>query len=160
MKIQSTIVVTILTLVSALVGAAPEIGNPPDSKTSKDGEIATAKAIDVKHLIQHWVHSREEQKNPNAEEQIYRPAKSRKFPPSRFRKAFKFSEGGDCEWMFLDPADRHHFKPGKWEINPGDNSVLKITGDGKTNSFRIVELSKDILRLVPAKAKPQPDKVE
>lgn len=154
MKIQPALAITILTLGSAIVGAAPEIGNAPDAKSAKDGEIAPVKAINIKHLIQHWVHSREEQKNPAAKEQIFRPAKSRKFPPSRFRKAYKFSEGGDCEWMFLDPADRHHLKPGKWEIDSGDKRVLKITAAGKTHSFRIVELSKDILRLAPAKVKP------
>ena len=154
MKIQSALVIAILTLGSALGGAAPESNNPRDAKAANSGEIAAPKEVNIKDLFQHWVHSREEQKNADAEEQIFRPAKSREFPPSRFRKAYKFSEGGKCEWMFLDPTDRHHFKPGKWEIDPGDKSVLKITADGRTNTFRIVELSKDILRLVPVKEKP------
>ena len=154
MKIQSALVITILTLGSAIGGAAPESGNPRDFKAAKDGEIAAPKGVNIKDLFQHWVHSYEEQKDTDAKEQIFRPAKSREFPPSRFRMAYKFSEGGECEWMFLDPADGHHFKPGKWEIDSGDKSVLKITADGSTNSFRIVALSKDILRLVPAKAKP------
>ena len=154
MKIQLALVITILTLGSALGGAAPESGNPGDSKAAKNGEIAAPKGVDIKDLFQHWVHSPEEQKDPDVKEQIFRPAKSRQFPPSRFRMAYKFSEGGDCEWMFLDPADGHHFKPGKWEIDPGDKSVLKLTADGSTNSFRIVELTKDILRLAPARAKP------
>jgi len=154
MKIQSALIITILTLGSALGGAAPESGNPRDSKAAKDGEIAAPKGVNIKDLFQHWVHSYEEQKDTDAKEQIFRPAKSREFPPSHFRMAYNFSEGGECEWMFLDPADRHHFKPGKWEIDSGDKSVLKITADGRTNSFRIVELSKDILRLVPEKPKP------
>ena len=154
MKKQSALVITILTLGSALGGAAPESGNPRDSNTAKDGEIAAPKEVNIKDLFQHWVDSREEQKDRGGKEQIFRPATSRQFPPSRFRMAYKFSEDGECEWMFLDPADGHHFKPGKWEIDSGDKSVLKITADGRTNSFRIVELSKDILRLAPVRAKP------
>ncbi len=153
MKIQSALVIIILTLGSTIGGAAPESGNPRESKVVKDGEIVVL-GVNIKDLFQHWVHSREEQKDPDAKEQIFRPATSRQFPPSRFRMAYKFSDGGDCEWMFLDPADGHHFKPGKWEIDSGDKSVLKITADGKTSSFRIIELSKDILRLAPAEAKP------
>jgi len=56
--------------------------------------------------------------------------------------------------MFLDPADAHHFKPGKWEIDVTDGTLLKITADGKTDSFRILELSKDLLRLAPVKPAP------
>ncbi len=142
-KIQSALVITILMFGHASVGAAPE-----------NSEITALKAVDIKHLIQHWVHSREEQKNPNAEEQIFRPAKSREFPRSRFRMAYKFIEGGNCELMALDPTDRHQFKPAKWEIDAGNKNVLKITANGKTSSFRIVELSEDVLRLAPEKANP------
>jgi len=154
MKIQSALVITILTLGSALGGAAPESGNPRDSKAAKDGEIAAPKGVNIKDLFQHWVHSYEEQKDTDAKEQIFRPAKSRQFPPSHFRMAYKFSEGGKVEWMFLDPADAHHFKPGKWEIDVTDGTLLKITADGKTDSFRILELSKDLLRLAPVKPAP------
>lgn len=121
-------------------------------KSVKESEIVAPKVNNTKYLIQHWVHSREEQKNPDAEEQIFRPAKSRDFPPSRFRQAYKFSEGGECLWMALDSADRHHFKPGKWEIDSGDEIFLKITAETKANSFRIVEVSKGILRLIPVNA--------
>jgi hypothetical protein len=68
--------------------------------------------------------------------------------------AYKFSPNGKCEWMSLDPADAHHFKPGKWEIDVTDGTLLKITADGKTDSFRILELSKDLLRLAPVKPAP------
>ncbi len=105
MKIQSALVITILTLESALGGAAPESGNPRDSKAAKDGEIDAPKAFNIIDLFHFWVHSREEQKDPDAKEQIFRPATSRQFPPSRFRMAYKFSPNGKCEWMFLDPAD-------------------------------------------------------
>ena len=154
MKIQSALVITILTLESAFGGAAPESGNPRDSKAAKGGEIDALKVFNIIELFQRWVHSREEQKDPDAKEQIFRPATSRQFPPSRFRMAYKFSPNGKCEWMFLDPADAHHFKPGKWEIDVTDGTLLKITADGKTDSFRILELSKDLLRLAPVKPAP------
>ncbi|HCQ80047.1 MAG TPA: hypothetical protein DIV46_08750 [Verrucomicrobiales bacterium] len=119
---------------------------PAEDKFVKKSQIIVPKVINVKHLIQQWVHSHEEQQNPDTKEQIFRSGKSRNFPPSRFRKAYKFSVGGDCLSMSLEPADRHHFKPRKWQIDSGDKSVLEITADEKTNSFRIVELSKDMLR--------------
>jgi hypothetical protein len=154
MKIQSALVISILTLGSDLGGASPESGNPRDSKAAKDGVIAAPKGVNIKDLFQHWVHSREEQRDPDTKKQIFRPATSRQFPPSRFRMAYKFSPNGKCEWMFLDPADAHHFKPGKWEIDVTDGTLLKITADGKMDSFRILELSKDLLRLAPVKPAP------
>ena len=73
------------------------------------------KEVDIDQLFSHWVHSREEQKDQNGQVRIFRPAGSRKFPPSRFRMAYKFSREdkdaskGKCEWMFLSPVDGHHF---------------------------------------------------
>ena len=45
MKIQSALVITILTLESALGGAAPESGNPRDFKAAKDGEMMLPKRL-------------------------------------------------------------------------------------------------------------------
>ncbi len=127
----------------------------PDSSGTVTVQADTApKGVNIEDLFQHWVHSREEQNDPNAKEQIFRPATSRQFPPSRFRMAYKFSPNGECEWMFLDPADGHHFKPSKWEIDVTDGTLLKITADMKTDSFRILELSKDLLRLAPVEPAP------
>ncbi len=124
-------------------------------ETGAEGiEVEASKEMKAGDLCQHWIHSREEQKDPNAIEQIFRPAGSRPFPPSRFRMAYQFSKNGDCQWMDLDPADAHHFKPGTWELDPAEKSLLKITKDGETESFRIVELTKEILRLAPAKPMP------
>jgi hypothetical protein len=106
-------------------------------------------AMDINDLCQHWVHSWEEQKDPDVKDQIFRPAASRAFPPSRFRMAYKFAQNGDCEWFYLSPDDGHRFKPGKWLIDATDKTLLKITTDGETKSYRIAELSKDILRLTP-----------
>ena len=116
------------------------------------------KEVDIDQLFSHWVHSREEQKDQNGPVRIFRPAGSRKFPPSRFRMAYKFSREdkdalkGKCEWMFLSPVDGHHFKAGKWAIDEMDKSQLTITTD-KEEHYRIVELTKDILRLETVKPK-------
>ena len=80
MKIQSALVITILTLESALGGAAPESGNPRDSKAAKHSEIDYPKSFNIIDLIQILVHSCEEQKDPDAKEQIFRPATSRQIP--------------------------------------------------------------------------------
>lgn len=104
--------------------------------------------IDTDDLCQHWVHSREEE-GPGDKDQIFRPADSKKFPPSRFRMAYKFAKNGDCEWFYLSPTDAHHFKSGKWTVDPKDKTVIKITTEGTTTSFKITELTKEILRLIP-----------
>ena len=124
-----------------------------DSATVKGVDKATGLAADFpgrKNLLQHWVHSVEEQDGFGGRIQIFRPAGSREFPASHFRMAYKFAPKGQCEWMFLDPADRHHFRPGLWEIDTLENkTVLRITMDGKVQSFRIAKLTKDELRLAP-----------
>lgn len=131
-------------------GGAVSGGGAAGSGSKGDGNKAT-NAIDIKNLCQHWVNSREEEdkKASNATVQIFRPAASRKFPPSRFRMAYKFTAKGDCEWLFLAPNDAHHFKKGKWMLDEADKTLLKITKDGVTSSYRIVELTKGILRLTP-----------
>jgi hypothetical protein len=108
----------------------------------------SAPGIDIKHLCQHWVHSSEEEKTGGAV-QVFRPAGSREFPPSRFRMAYKFDRNGDCEWLFLSPDDAHHFKSGKWVMDARDQTLLKITANGKTKSYRIAELTESIMRLKP-----------
>ena len=117
--------------------------------TESDG---SPQALEIKNLLQHWVHSSEEEKAGEAV-QVFRPAGSREFPPSRFRMAYKFDRNGDCEWLFLSPDDAHHFKSGKWVIDARDQTLLKITANGKTKSYRIAELTKSIMRLKPLTSK-------
>ena len=66
--------------------------------------------------------------------------------------AYKFTQNGACEFMFLSPSDAHHFKPGKWALDASDQTLLSITAEGTTQSYRIVELSKQILRLTPGRS--------
>jgi len=106
--------------------------------------------FDSQNLLQSWTHSREEEQ-PEDSSQIFRPSAFKEFAPSRFRMQYIFKANGDCEWMYLDPADGHHLKPGKWEIN---DRMIRIYDANRRltacSPFRIVELGKDILRISPA----------
>ena len=68
----------------------------------------------------------------------------------------KFERSGDYEWLNLSPDDASHFKSGKWAIDASDKTLLKITANATTKSYRIVEPSQNILRLTPHT--PKPDK--
>jgi hypothetical protein len=116
------------------------------------GSNKTPRDIDTVDLCQHWVHSYEEQR-PGDKDQIFRPAAFKKFAPSRFRMQYKFAKDGSCEWFYLSPDDAHRFKAGKWMLDPSDKTILRITKDGTTASFRITKLTRDILRLAPGEAK-------
>jgi hypothetical protein len=105
-------------------------------------------AIDLNELIRHWVHSGEEEQSGDLV-QVFRPAASMAFPPSRFRMAYKFSPGGDCALYVLSPDDNHRFEPCRWNIRANGNMILRIVENGTTISFRIVELSAKVLRLRP-----------
>jgi len=105
-------------------------------------------AIDTHDLVQRWVHSSEEQQ-PGSTIQIFRPAASMKFPPSRFRMAYKFAANGTCEIYALSPDDAHHFKPCHWTIDGSDEPILRISANGKTILYTIVQLTGKILRLAP-----------
>jgi hypothetical protein len=69
--------------------------------------------------------------------------------------AYKFAPNGGCEWYFLSPDDDHRFKPGKWSIDGSDNTLFQITANGTTTSYRIVELSRKLLRLRPLEPNPK-----
>ena len=131
-------------------GAAGSGSGAAGSGSKGDGNKAT-NAIDTKNLCQHWVNSYEEEdkKASNPTVHIFRPAASREFPRSRFRMVYKFTAKGTCEWLYLSPTDMHRFKKGKWMLDRADKTLLKITADGVTSSYRIVELTKGILRLTP-----------
>ena len=117
----------------------------PAALTVADG---TLPAVDIENLLQHWVHSSEEERRSD-NDRIYRPAGSRAFPPSRFRMAYKFARNGSCEFYFLSPDDAHHFKACRWTVSARGKPVLQISAEGVTTSYRISELSGTLLRLTP-----------
>ncbi len=139
----SWMILSLWTVLAKQLITIPALAQEAPGKTSK-----TPLAINMNHLFQHWVRSTEEEK-PGETVQIFRPATSMIFPPSRFRMAYKFSRNGSCESYSLSPDDAHQFKTGKWRIDVKDKTLLRITTDGKTISFRIVELSKVLLRIAP-----------
>jgi len=103
--------------------------------------------INPEVLCQQWVHSSEEQKG-NDKTQLYRPSGFKQFPPSRGRMKYIFYKNGDCEWLFFSPDDAHRLKPGRWEIDSNDKRILRINKGDMTESYRVIELTKDILRIV------------
>jgi len=109
--------------------------------------------LDSQDLYQSWLHSWEEEQEADTI-RIYRPSNYIDFPGGWFRMKYIFYENGECEWLYLAPTDGHYMKPGKWEISCKDNKVILIydTADNLMEplSFRIIELKKDILRIVPA----------
>jgi hypothetical protein len=123
--------------------AAPDTAQAAGTKST-----GTGLDIDVNAMFQHWVHSSEEEK-PGETVQIFRPAASMNFPPSRFRMAYKFAPNGGCEFYFLSPDDAHHFRPCHWTISASDKLILHIGANGKSTSYGIVELTGKILRLAP-----------
>jgi len=110
----------------------------------------TLASINSEYLCQHWFNSYEEEQQTEKRE-IYRPKYFRESWASWFRMQYIFYKNGDCEWLCPDPLDRHHFKPGKWQVDPNDESILQITTDETTMSYRVTELKKDILRLARIK---------
>lgn len=108
----------------------------------------TQPVLHIKNLLQHWVHSSEEER-PGGKVRVFRPAGSMKFPPSRFRMAYKFARNGSCELYILSPDDAHYFKACEWVIDAHRNTILTISAQGVTTSYRISELSGTVLRLAP-----------
>jgi len=104
--------------------------------------------IDVHDLVQHWSRASEEERADGAV-QIFRPAASTAFPPSRFRMAYTFSADGRCELYVLSPDDAHYFKGCTWTVSGRDRATLRIVTDDATTVFRIVALSPTMLRLAP-----------
>ncbi|NJO93560.1 MAG: hypothetical protein HC820_02860 [Hydrococcus sp. RM1_1_31] len=58
-----------------------------------------------------------------------------------------FSADGTCKWYYLAPNDKHHFRDGTWKIDANTENIIHIEQD-KTVSYRIVELTKEVLRMV------------
>ncbi|MCP9846995.1 hypothetical protein KBY86_08880 [Synechococcus sp. Lug-A] len=124
--------------------AAPDTAQAAGKQTT-----GTHRQINIKNLFQHWVRSSEEEQ-PGGTVQIFRPAGSMNFPPSRFRMAYKFAPNGACEFYYLSPDDAHHFKPCTWTISASaDKLILQISANEKSTSYRIAQLTGKSLRLKP-----------
>ena len=129
------------------LNAAPDM-----AQTSGAAATGTRRQIDINDLFQHWVHSREEEER-GATIQIFRPVASMDFPTSRFRMAYKFARDGRCEFLFLAPDDGHYFKPCTWKMS-ADKSILQISANRGSTSYKIAELTGKILRFTPLQLPP------
>jgi len=118
---------------------------------TKSKKMPALNQIDVKQLAQHWVRSHEEEAQ-GSDVQIYRRKNYEEFPPSRFRMQYIFYPDGKCKWYFLAPDDAHHFRDGTWEVDANSEDIIHVE-QGKTVSFRIVELTEEVLRMVSTTAK-------
>ena len=100
------------------------------------------------HLYQAWTHAFEEQENANSTRLIFRPSDSQTFAASRFRESYEFGADGSCEYLFLDPADAHHFRTGSF-IYDSRTQVLEIrdANDEVYSTFLLVEVDRDRLIL-------------
>ncbi|HBU08300.1 MAG: hypothetical protein A2471_04955 [Omnitrophica WOR_2 bacterium RIFOXYC2_FULL_45_15] len=130
----------ILLLIVMLIGGSYLLAEDGSSLTSP-------KPKTPEYLCQRWVHSFEEQQQAD-KDSIYRPKDFKEFPGSRFRMQYIFYKNGDCEWYYLSPDDAHHFKSGKWRFDPR-KSTLQIIKSDITESYRVTELTKDMLRIAP-----------
>lgn len=124
------------------------VAAPVTAQVARPKSTGTHLGIHLNDLFQHWVHSSEEEQ-PGGTVQIFRPATSINFPPSRFRMAYKFAPNGACEFYFLSPDDAHHFKPCNWSLRAGNGMILRISANGQSISYRIVQLSGMSLQLMP-----------
>ena len=153
-RVYQTLSLTVLAVAVAVV-MMTAVGDDRSESTAPVGKAKDATDADL--LCRHWVHSREEEKSED-KGQLFRPAGSKKFPRTRFRMAYKFSKDGDCEWMWLSPRDAHKMKSGTWSLDSEDSKILRIDKgeQGGIEAFRIMELSKDALRL--ERIKPEQDR--
>ena len=121
--------------------------SPLDPDADEGSELS--EDLDNQDLYQSWRHSWEEEQEADTI-RIYRPSNYKDFPLGWFRMKYVFVENGDCEWLYLYPADAHYMKTGKWKVDLDDTQVLHIydeTGKWvKPLSFRIIELKKELLR--------------
>lgn len=123
-------------ILSACMGG---YGTGPGSGSNPSVAVRT---INVDYLAQHWANSYEEEVDPNI--RIYRAVDFAQLPASRFRMEYIFRPDYTCDWLYLDPADAHHLRPGTWKA---DQDMLYIDQDGTTVKYRVLELTPAILRV-------------
>lgn len=105
--------------------------------------------IDYNLLTNYWVHSIEEQANPNDQILIFRPQGYKDFPISWFRETYQLFPGGSCNYLVLHPADAHYMEEGTWTFVNQDKLVIQIKDPlGNTQiKFQVLSLSKNKLTI-------------
>lgn len=97
-------------------------------------------------LARDWRHSYEED-SVSSRVQTFRPAGSRMFSASRFRMEYIFMANGECKWLELMPNDGHRLRNGIWWFSALRGNVVYVDVQQRVDSFQIVELGTDVLRL-------------
>ena len=92
-------------------------------------------------LLQHWVHSHEEDRG---EEMVFRPA-SYDFPLSRGRRSLEFKPGGKLGHGGPGPDDRPTTAAGAWSL---DGKTLTLTGpSGSKEEYQLASVTPEKLVL-------------
>jgi len=91
-------------------------------------------------LLQHWVHSHEEDRG---EEMVFRPA-SYAFPLSRGRRSLQFQPSGKLGHGGPGPDDRPTSSEGKWSL---EGKSLTIAGPGGKEEYQLASVTPEKLVL-------------
>ncbi len=98
-----------------------------------------------KFLTQTWVHSYEEDHGSIT---VWRKARSKPFPSSRFRRTITFYSGGQCQFLYLSSNDTHHQKACQWNFNSGNNKLDLREPTGQiAGNYQVKDLSQDLLSI-------------
>ena len=103
-------------------------------------------------LFKSWTHSQEE--DPDGGFQVYRSSSSMAFPPSWFRQVYVFNQDGTGMRLVLHAADAHYMESMSWfsdDIHPNRIHIKDVSGNALV-SFEIVELTPEILRILPVES--------
>lgn len=127
------------------VGVISVCGQDSAKPEATPAPPAAVKAgLDLEQLFKRWVDSEEGAKT--GEVHLYR-YRFKELPRIPFRPEYIFSPTGECQWLTNAPNDAQFFKDGKWRIEQGDTLVM--TKGEKTESYKIIELTRDALKLRP-----------
>lgn len=91
-------------------------------------------------LVNHWGIDRSESSD---EVDVFFAVDRRPVRTDRFPMQYVFRSDGTCDWLYLHPADAHHFKTGTWRV---DSDTLRVQQDREV-AYQIVEVGRDVLRL-------------
>lgn len=94
-----------------------------------------------------WTRSLEEEADPNAMPQIYRPEDYADFTATRFRQTFQFNTDKSCEYKVLAPNDAHYTTTGSWAMDTSRVLTIFDESENQIFEFEIVRLTDNKLVL-------------
>jgi len=95
---------------------------------------------DNQYLQNHWIHLYEEDENSV---KVFRPS-DYDFKPSRGREEIVINAEGILRFKPISPNDEPVFFDGTWKV---EGATLELNYDHKTESFKIIEVGSNILKL-------------